>query len=124
MYIEGNTAHCILCLNYNGNDGILVEAEGCGYARKSQFIPNARAIVEQNDLTPAEQQLHRELKEVVDKIAELAHADDAQQKNRPCRGERPLPRYPRSSRLYGYGKADTRDETLFFFDYPSRASDL
>ena len=76
MYIEGNTAHCILFLDYNGNDGILVEAEGCGYARKSQFIPNARAIVEQNDLTPAEQQLHRELKEVADKIAELAHAGD------------------------------------------------
>ncbi|MBR6670278.1 MAG: hypothetical protein IKL31_05970 [Ruminococcus sp.] len=34
MYIEGNTAHCILFLDYNSNDGILVESEGCGYARK------------------------------------------------------------------------------------------
>ena len=40
MYMEGNTAHCILFLDANGNDGILVEAEGPDYARKLQFIPN------------------------------------------------------------------------------------
>jgi len=50
MYMEGNTAHCILFLDANGSDGILVEAEGADYARKSQFIPNARAIVEANDI--------------------------------------------------------------------------
>ena len=50
MYMEGNTAHCILFLDANGIDGILVEAEGADYARKSQFIPNARAIIEANDL--------------------------------------------------------------------------
>jgi len=44
MYMEGNTAHCILFLDANGSDGILVEAEGSDYARKSQFISNARAI--------------------------------------------------------------------------------
>ena len=41
MYMKGNTAHCILFLDANGSDGILVEAEGSDYARKSQFIPNA-----------------------------------------------------------------------------------
>ncbi|MBQ3256790.1 MAG: hypothetical protein IJA67_05210 [Oscillospiraceae bacterium] len=51
MYMKGNTAHCILFLDANGNDGILVEAEGADYARKSQFISNARAIVEANDIT-------------------------------------------------------------------------
>ena len=76
MYIEGNTAHCILFLNYNGNDGILVEAEGCGYARKSQFIPNAKAIVEQNEFTSAERKLHAELKDMAEEIAKLAHAGD------------------------------------------------
>lgn len=73
MYMEGNTAHCILFLNANGSDGILVEAEGADYARKSQFIPNARAIVEANDITAGERQLHAELKAMADRIAELAH---------------------------------------------------
>ena len=73
MYMEGNTAHCILFLDANGNDGILVEAEGADYARKSQFIPNARAIVEVNDITAGEHQLHAELKAMADRIAELAH---------------------------------------------------
>ena len=50
MYMEGGTAHCILFLDANGSDGILVEAEGADYARKSQFIPNARAIIEANDI--------------------------------------------------------------------------
>ena len=73
MYMKGNTAHCILFLDANGNDGILVEAEGADYARKSQFIPNARAIIEANDITAGEHQLHAELKAMADRIAELAH---------------------------------------------------
>ena len=73
MYMEGDTAHCLLFLDANGSDGILVEAEGFGYARKSQFIPNARAIIEQNDLTDSERKLHAELKAMADRIAELAH---------------------------------------------------
>ena len=73
MYMKGNTAHCILFLDANGSDRILVEAEGADYARKSQFIPNARAIVEANDITAGERQLHAELKAMADRIAELAH---------------------------------------------------
>ena len=73
MYMEGNTAHCLLFLDANGSDGILVEAEGADYARKSQFIPNARAIIEANDITAGEHQLHAELKAMADRIAELAH---------------------------------------------------
>ncbi len=73
MYMEGNIAHCILFLDGNSNDGILVEAEGSDYARKSEFIPNARAIIEQSELTHGERQLHAELKAMADRIAELAH---------------------------------------------------
>lgn len=73
MYMDRDTAHCLLFLDANGNDGILVEAEGADYARKSQFIPNARAIIEQNDLTDSERKLHAELKAMADRIAELAH---------------------------------------------------
>ena len=73
MYMEGNTAHCILFLDANGSDGILVEAEGADYARKSEFISNARAIIEQSEFTHGERQLHAELKAMADRIAELAH---------------------------------------------------
>ncbi len=73
MYMEGNIAHCILFLDGNGSDGILVEAEGADYARKSEFISNARAIIEQSKFTVGERQLHDELKAMADRIAELAH---------------------------------------------------
>ena len=73
MYMDDDTAHCLLFLDANGSDGILVEAEGFGYARKSQFIPNARAIIEANDITAGERQLHAELKAMADRVAELAH---------------------------------------------------
>ena len=76
--MEDNTAHCILFLDANGIDGILVEAEGADYARKSQFIPNARAIIEQSEFTYGERQLHAELKGMADRIAELAHAGQKQ----------------------------------------------
>ena len=73
MYIDSNdVAHCLLFIDNETGDGILVEAEGCGYARKSQFIPNARALLESNELTAAEIKLHERLKDIADKIAELA----------------------------------------------------
>lgn len=73
MYMEGGTAYCILFLDASGNDGILVEAEGAGYARKSEFIPNSRAIIEQSNFTAGERQLHAELKAMAERIAELVH---------------------------------------------------
>ncbi len=72
MYIEGDTAHCILFRNANGLDGILVESEGCDYARKSQYIPNAFDIVELNDITMGECQLHANLKALTQQIVEQA----------------------------------------------------
>ncbi len=77
MYIDSNdVAHCLLFIDNETGDGILVEAEGCGYARKSQFIPNARALLESNELTAAESRLHDSLKKIADKIAELAHCGE------------------------------------------------
>jgi len=95
MYIDSNdAAHCLLMVDYDSGDGILVESEGCGcpvdtsakqkhrprrqprpssYARKSQFIPNAKSLIENNDLTVSERKLHNSLKKIVDHIAELAH---------------------------------------------------
>ncbi len=98
MYIDNNdTAHCLLMVDYDSGDGILVESEGCGcpvdtsakqkhrprrqlrpssYARKSQFIPNAEALIEISNLTLPERKLHRNLKKIVDHIAELAHCGE------------------------------------------------
>ena len=77
MYIDSNdVAHCLLFIDNETGDGILVEAEGCGYARKSQFVPKARALLESNELTEAETRLHESLKEIADKIAELAHCGE------------------------------------------------
>ncbi|MGN1480904.1 DUF6329 domain-containing protein, partial [Porcipelethomonas sp.] len=74
MYIDSSDiAHCLLFVDYNSGDGMLVESEGSGYARKSQFIPNAKALLKNNEITDAETRLHESLKEIVDKIAELAH---------------------------------------------------
>lgn len=77
MYVDSNdTAHCLLLVDYDSGDGLLVESEGSSYARKSQFIPNARALVENNELTSSEQILHSQLKQISDKIAELAHCGE------------------------------------------------
>lgn len=76
MYTDGKTAHCLLFVDYDSGDGILVESEGSDYARKSQFIPNAKALLESNELTAAETRLHNKLKGIADKIAELAHCGE------------------------------------------------
>ena len=77
MYIDSNdTAHCLLMVDSNSGDGILVESEGSNYAQKSQFIPNARALVENSEFTVSEQKLHKSLKKIVDHIAELAHCGE------------------------------------------------
>lgn len=77
MYIDSNdTAHCLLMVDYDSGNGILVESEGSSYARKSQFIPNARELIENNDLTASERKLHNSLKKIVDHIAELAHCGE------------------------------------------------
>jgi len=39
------TYHCILVVGEDGNDGILVESEGAGYARYAAFLPNASAFL-------------------------------------------------------------------------------
>ena len=76
MYMEGSTAHCVLFVNSDTGDGLLVESEGFNYPRKSQFIPNAKALIESNEQTQAEKNLHSSISEIADKIAELAHCGE------------------------------------------------
>jgi len=77
MYIDSNdAAHCLLMVDYDSGDGILVESEGSNYARKSQFISNAEALIEISNLTLPERKLHNSLRKIVDQIAELAHCGE------------------------------------------------
>lgn len=76
MYIDGDTAHCLLFVDNESSDGMVVESEGYGYARKSAFIPNARGILESRELTAAEWKIHEEIKSAAEKISEQAHAGE------------------------------------------------
>ena len=76
MYMEGSTAHYVLFVNSDTGDGLLVEAEGANYPRKSQFIPNAKALIENNELTATEKIFHDNLQQITDRIAELAHCGE------------------------------------------------
>lgn len=69
-------AHCVLFVDSESGDGILVDSEGAKYARKSQFNPNARALIENNELTEAERRIHERLKEITKGIAVKAHCGD------------------------------------------------
>ena len=44
-YTEDGVRHCLLVLPEDGDDGILVDAQGSSYARYSSFLPNARQQV-------------------------------------------------------------------------------
>ncbi len=66
-------AHCVLFVDNKSGDGILVDSEGEKYARKSQFIPNVRALIENNEQTEAEAKIHKMIKEITKGIAVKAH---------------------------------------------------
>ncbi len=95
MCIDSNdVAHCLLFVDHESGDGILMESEGCGcpvdtsalaeaptettaetsdYARKSQFIPNAMALIEDNEMTDAERKIHDKISAIAEKLAEMAY---------------------------------------------------
>ena len=49
MGVENDTHHCILAIDSNSGDGLLIKSEGSNYARYSQYIPNARDIVQKHE---------------------------------------------------------------------------
>ena len=67
MYMAEGVAHCLLFIDSNSGDGLLVEAEGYDYARNSHFVPNAKAILENNEITNEERQLHRTIMAMADR---------------------------------------------------------
>jgi len=67
MYMAEGVAHCLLFVDSKTGDGLLVEAEGYDYARNSHFVPNAKAILENNEITNEERQLHRSIMAMADR---------------------------------------------------------
>lgn len=49
---DNGKAHCILVIGEDTDDGILIESECSSYARYSAFIPNARQILMQEQMSP------------------------------------------------------------------------
>lgn len=53
--------HCVLFVNKDSGDGLLVNSEGADYARYSQFIPNASGIIAAHEQTAALSELEKSL---------------------------------------------------------------
>lgn len=53
MGFYDDTYHGVLFVNEENGDGLLVNSEGADYARYSQYIPNAREIIQRHEQTPA-----------------------------------------------------------------------
>lgn len=71
MYKDNEFYHCILAVDKLNGDGLLIEAEGSGYARYSQYIPHAKDIVAHHDMTPAQKAFQEAIKEIAhDLLAE------------------------------------------------------
>lgn len=71
MYKDNEFYHCILAVDKLNGDGLLIEAEGSGYARYSQYIPHAKDIISQHDMTPAQKAFQEAIKEIAhDLLAE------------------------------------------------------
>ena len=71
MYKDNEFYHCILAVDKLNGDGLLIEAEGSGYARYSQYIPHAMDIISQHDMTPAQKAFQEAIKEIAhDLLAE------------------------------------------------------
>ncbi len=71
MFSDGDVYHCILAVDKLNGDGLLIEAEGSGYARYSQYIPHAMDIISQHNMTPAQKAFQEAIKEIAhDLLAE------------------------------------------------------
>ena len=61
-----NSYHGILFVNKQSGDGFFVNSEGYDYARYSQFIPNAKALIQVNEQTAALENLKHHMNSCID----------------------------------------------------------
>lgn len=77
MFVDDyDVAHCMLFVDNNTGDGILCDSEGSGYARKSQYISDAKTLLNANTITSSEWELHDKLKETANMTAEICHTKE------------------------------------------------
>ena len=73
MWCDAKSEHCVLFLDCEGEDVLLVQSEGFSYARRAQFIPGAKNLVYAAEMTPAEQRIHGYLADMVEEAAKQMH---------------------------------------------------
>ena len=62
--------HCVLFVDDKSGDGLLINSEGADYARYSQYIPNAREIIQRHEQTAALDNLKTHMDACIDKWLE------------------------------------------------------
>ena len=67
------TVSCMLVIGKNQSDGILVDPQGCSYARYTAYIPNARTLL-QHEQSPALSLFDSRMRDLVDKILDNAQS--------------------------------------------------
>lgn len=67
--------HGVLFVNMENGDGLLVNSEGADYARYSQFIPNAREIIQRHEQTAAIDALKNHMDSCIDKWLEKCESE-------------------------------------------------
>lgn len=67
MGFYDGTNHGVLFVNEENGDGLLVNSEGYDYARYSQFIPNAREIIQRHEQTAALDALKTHMDSCIDR---------------------------------------------------------
>ena len=70
MCFKDNAYHCLMFVDNKNGDGILVESEGADYARYSQYIPNAREILNQANQSEAMKALLKNIDNCIDEFIE------------------------------------------------------
>lgn len=67
---DDNTRHCIMVLDEEADDGILVDPQGYNYARYSAYVPNAKKLAQLQ--YPSLEEFNDRMRRAVDKYVGLA----------------------------------------------------
>ena len=73
MWNDEHGAHCVLFLDSEGDDGILVQSEGYSYARRAQFVPGAKQLAFDAAFTTAEHRIHNALADMAEEAVKRMH---------------------------------------------------
>ena len=74
MWKDERGAHCVLFLDSEGDDGILVQSEGYSYARRAQFVPGVKQLAFDAQFTTAEHRIHNALIDMAEEAARRMHS--------------------------------------------------